>query len=714
MRFSPPIFLNAQSQKQETSTTEVVSESPVIHVSEEMFSGIENWLALEHEEIPLDQFLLSKGMPEAEVELIKKQHLAGLKSQSNTTKYKSGGGQLQQGCACNAIMPTSLTQRWHSSPYQPFDRGYDPGSLGSFEATERSWRNDGLATDFYIRAESNNRFAIRNTTQNGAASMKIINLCSNVAFLRDDLCNCDKFIEYDGEFRNHIDTKIDAKINTLFPSRSRVAFHSAYMVYKSEKGNPIGLNPVKAEIIDTASWKVSGHRQWSIDWSKVADAHVALMDVAINVLDTNFDDAISSYSDFYDNLDSVIQVDFQNGTFNNSYVRPFTGWDTLKANMPMYFYGVHAYSGVVETSGRERNNSQINYHSIFYWAFNIASSQQGYDIGGEPMGNYTNCCNEDLAVWDLHNSLVNNDLNGAVEDMAVNMQDAINFSALSGYFDFQNTSKGPSILDNGFVNIRDNQSIYRESNKGQAYTLDKCGCETFLTDREYPDGSVVLDFLKPQVNIQPQKLCPGETPVLYINNADEINLSGGCDQIEIVVSLSGQGQVFSTFASGSNVNINLSLAGTYTISFIDRCTGCQVSSQMVLEECKPKSDSALDCLWDHLNLFPSPVPKNNEEININACLLECTDDPTDTTGIAAHHSQFFPATLEIRDLQGNLVFGPQTNVLPSSSYNWQTNCYEQIIDLTQQPTTIPFPSGMYAVIVNFANGNSKSRLIRLQ
>jgi hypothetical protein len=450
---------------------------------------------------------------------------------------------------------------------------------------------------------------------------------------------------------------------------------------------------------------------WTIDWSQVADAGVNLLEAVVNVVDSNYADVPGNFSDFFDNLDSVVDTHIMNGDYNSFNVRPFSGWDTLKANIPQYFVGAHAYSGVVETSGRKENNAQIEYRSAFYWTFKVANTNQGYNIDGIPQGSFSQCCNEDLAIWDFHNAVQSTALNGGIEDMANNMEESLNFTLLGGkYFNFQNTSHGPSLLQDGFINIRDNESLYASSSSGRAYTLSQCGCESFLTQRETLGGELILDFLTPNLSLEPDRLCPGNTPQLRILNASALEISDTCD-LEIKISHETQGLMRTFVANGSNISLNLNIPGVYTVSYVNSCTGCVVSSQIELKECI--ENEQLECIWNKFNIFPNPLSVNWENLTIKACLEDCLDDPSDTVALAQLHNQYFPVTFTIRNIQGNLTFGPQQNVLQSASLN-NFNCYEEIIDLTDASLgNFPFPAGLYLVIIQFANGQSKTRMLRI-
>ena len=678
-----------------------------------MFNGIESWLSLENEDVPLDQYLLNEGLPENEVQLFREQHLAGLQG-PGSARYKSGGSQQQQGCACNAIMPTSLVLRNNSSPSGNDNRKTPPTwLLGKFKAHNYYWASEGLSTDFRSEVNSHITHSEKIHKQNGGASVRITNLCTNDAYFRDDLCNCDKFVEYDGEFRNNIENDLDHNSGTLNGSKAQYAFKAAYLLYKSEY-NPdgLGLTPSKSEILDSAYWKVAGHQEWSIDWNKAADAYINLLEAAVNVIDTNFADIPGNLSDFFSNFLSIANSSIENSQNSSSYSRPFTGVDTLKANVPHYFVALHSFSSHVATQDGGKNLARIKYKSAFYWTFRVANSDQGFNIQGEPVGNYSDCCNEDWAVWDFHNTL-NSDLSGGILQMASNMYANLHNSAFSqGPFFFDNTSYGPSIIQNGYVDIMNNENLYLNSSTGEAYSLDQCLCETFLILREDPEtGIISTNVLTPKLNLTPDILCPGNSPTLYINNAEDLNTSG-CE-IDIRVTHETAGLIYSTAATGINLQVNLTVPGVYTVSYIDNCTGCMVSRQINLRPCVTSQE--LSCIWDYFNIFPNPLPPNYEELNLGACLANCLEDPTDITALSQLHSQYFPATLEIRNSAGALVYGPQTNVLSSGTLNQQNNCYEEIISLnsTTLAPSFPFPSGIYVLIVNFANGGTKHRYISI-
>lgn len=105
-------FLAAQLEHQAGLQTKTVFQNPIIHVSEELFVEIENWLAQESEDLPLDHFLISRGIAREEVQLFKDQHLSALAENLSATNYKNSF--KQGGCVCNAIMPSGSFAKYNN------------------------------------------------------------------------------------------------------------------------------------------------------------------------------------------------------------------------------------------------------------------------------------------------------------------------------------------------------------------------------------------------------------------------------------------------------------------------------------------------------------------------------------------------------------------------------------------------------------------------
>jgi hypothetical protein len=704
-----PPFLRAQEQQQVTAIKDVNSDSPVIRVSETMFDAIENWLAPEYAEIPLDKYLLEEGLPEKDVQFFKEQHLAGLNQQSSA-KYKSGGAQ-SGGCACNTIIPDGSIRTFNApegEDYEWRDKEYEGFLDGKWWRTGKAYYNHGLSTDFWLRAMSEDMLSTIAGNQMGSARARFMNLCSSDEYLRDDLCNCDKIINYEGEYRNNIQANLDAKMQTMFPSKSRYYFRANYLLGKAEH-NPGGLaNAAKHELIDSARFEASGEQQWSVDYSKIGGALTNAISAYNYLIDTSkVGYPADDLGQFVSNLFTAFKYSSSGSNITEDYIRPFIGSDTLKANVPLYFIGAHSYSGVTETSGRPRNNAQVRYRSAFYWTFEIENSDQGYDIQGNPVGRFSRCCNEDFALWDLHNRVGTIDL--GFQQMANRMQQAIKKKSNGYPFRWDANTDGVT-MPNQFITHLNDEPYFLTSQMGSAYTIGNCGCESLQEQIVDPEtGEVYNTILIPKISVEPQSLCLGETPTLTIHNADRLPKEL-CDRMEVIVKLEGHGVIFSQFAASITGSINLSLpfAGTYTIIFKDGCTACVTTASIEVFDCGP--DAQAQCIWNNLISFPVPISTHDEYLNLRTCLNSCLDNSTDSSSIFNLHAQFFPATATLFDMNSNIVV-PTKSVLTTSTYNSSNRCFEDFLDLRNAIPSHPLPAGTYVLRVILANGDTFTRPI---
>jgi len=680
--------------------------SAFVEVPDKIFSGIEDWLTLSNKDLALDQHLINLGVNSEDIEYFKLSFFKPLNSSDKNSPRSSNSIQ----CNCKAIVPTGiLPQPQNSSPNQKF-KHHNPGpSSGIFsykwKAYEKRWQNHGLSSDFFIRTWSHDLYSALNEKQAGSAVFRIINLCTDQAFLRDDLCNCDKFIEYDGEFRNQINTELDYKRGTLYPSSSRYAFKSTYFLYKAEH-NP--NKPKNSEILDSKNWEAAGTMDWGIDWTKLGDDVGDALAVVEKIIDTNYAPLPSHLSSFIKNISAAPKVSINNPWANHTEVEAFTGWDTLKANIPMYFVAAHGYSGIVETKGRADNNAQIRYRSAFYWSFKIANSEAGYDIDGDYRGIFSRCCNEDVVFWDLHNDLLSGDLNGGIPQMASNMQYNLNRSLLGAKaFNFEASSYGSSILTNGFLDFRAQIDHFSKTNKGTAYTVSQCGCETFTQRRQDPQsGELIPSFIYPEIRLEPNHVCPGHKPSLDLLNISALP-SSGCP-IQVTVSHEKNGVIYNSIANGSNLRYALITPGVYTVTYTDSCSNCAVSSQIELLECV-EANNQLNCIWNKSNTYPNPIPLNYDgPLNIEVCLADCLEDSDDLDAMLSMHSSYFPASFEILDLQGNSLYR-NPSILKLSSLN-SNNCFSETIDLNQI-ANFPLPAGVYMQKITFATGEVRTKIL---
>jgi hypothetical protein len=235
----------------------------------------------------------------------------------------------------------------------------------------------------------------------------------------------------------------------------------------------------------------------------------------------------------------------------------------------------------------------------------------------------------------------------------------------------------------------------------------------FNKQREDPNTGVVnREVLEPKIIIEPGFIGPpADNPTLHLNNLDEMReLESGCD-LEVVIRHESGTIIYQSDVLSSVSELTLYLKGVYTVSYVDPCTGCSMSSQIEVLDCPGNGSGSAqtDCIMANLSTFPTPFENNFENLTLRACLDNCAETSAAQQSLYAQH---FPVTLEILTFQGApvTVLGPISNLLQGTTLNPINGCYEEIIDLTAS-TAFPFSPGAYILKITFANGAVGTRIV---
>lgn len=563
------------------------------------------------------------------------------------------------------------------------------------------WNNDGVGFDIHNRVETNKKRYDKSLNQEGSGEFQILNLCINSVGYRDDLCNCDKDIFYKGAYSNFVQTASDFNTNTLWnESGMSLALTNAYYIYTAEL-DVNSTNFLSFDSISNGLWSYSLAQNTNIDLSQLGDA-VGALGSALFSNDAGISGIFSSLGEFAGSIDSVRTVNDTNSNFQFTYVRPFNDVIKLRANIPRVFRVFNTVALTNKTTGKKRNNSETWFKSIFYWSFKIPTNENGFDINGNIHSQFEpECCNEFTGFWQFHGKEFEGALNNEGDLMKTAAQNFLNYHPTGGApieWDQSRYSNDPNLLISpGFVDLTNNSALLFP--KGGVYTVSRCNCETFLRIIEDPiTGTQSVDFLNPDFNLPFDELCQGSPVTLWINNIEELDES--CQVAEL--RLDGN-----LIFSGITSTVDLTATGTYTLSFVDTCTGCSVSRQFTVNPCPPIDDD-FDCIKSQMSVFPVPLEGDNNDLNFKICLEECADTSS-IQNVNNWASIYFPAQVTITDLNNNAIIGPVTIFDPVSVDN--DFCLSDIIDLTASPQW-PFPSNStFVVAIQLNNGQLFTRTI---
>ena len=693
--------LSQKSDSQENTYT-IDADEPIITVSDQLYHEIGQWLR-STDGVSIIEYLENSEANKDEVSEFLDQ--LGLED-DNPIKNKSAAQQALD-CQCNSIMPNGdFDKKTSAPPLDTFTQNHWGFLNSKFWHKWVTYDNDGLGFALDVKVESNaknNKSFDVTLSQEGSSTMRITNLCTDGLGNRDDECNCDKDILYKGGYANNILTNSD--FNTSRTSGMKLALGNGYYVYSTEDNIP-GTGSASFDTIDRGVWAFSLEQSATINFSTLGIALTHLANFAFDE-DTDLAGRFGHLGSFISTLDTIRHIDDTNSNFNYSHVRDFDGAVKLRANVPRNFRAFGTLFSLNETEGRKANLSETNFRSIFNWNFYIPSSKATYNFAGDTNNGVPSegCCNESVGMWEFHGKTFDTDMNFVGQQFKSSAEHFLNYDLSSGQavsWSQSRYSSDPNLFAGGFVNLQGNDAM--QFPKGQLYTVDRCNCESFLTYDVNPyTGETSINFLNPDLTLPPNVLCPGETAELFINNINE--LEEPCQTMEIRLN----NQVISDAMVS---NFNISATGNYEVSFVDTCTGCRVSTAFTITPCSSGNDDA-DCIRDHFSLFPNPVFVNSmPELVMQACLSSCAD----TTSMAAVNSwasNYFPASVTIRDIStGTIIYGPTNHfspVLVNSNF-----CLQEQFPASTVSSWSSWINSNVVVTIQLLNGDSFSKIIQLK
>jgi len=672
-------------------------DDPIVLVSDTLYREILMWLKGEGQ-VSIIDFLAQTEI--SGVQVSRFLNRLGLQQQVQS-KGKVLSGQSSE-CQCSSIMPHGIFDKKTSDvSLDTFTQSHWGFLGGQFWHKWVTYNNDGLGFAIDVKVESNaakNKSYDVTLSQEGSSTVRITNLCTDGLGYRNDLCNCDKDIIYNGGYANKITTASDFATNKN--SGMRLALGNGYYVYSGEV-NLAGTGTAAFDTIDQGVWAFSLEQGTEINFSTIGNALTHLANYAFQ--DTNIATRYGYIGSFISTLDTIRHINDTNSNFNYSHVRDFTGALKLRANVPRIFKAFATINTLNETEGKKKNLSETYFRSIFNWNFYIPSTKASYTFAGIQNPDPSEaCCSENVGLWEFHGKTFDTDMNFVGQQFKVWAENLFNYDLMGApiLWSQSRLSSDPNLLQGGYINLQGNPAM--QFPEGHLYTVDRCNCESFLVqDTNHFTGVVGLDFMDVKLTFPPAELCPDETAQLYINNSNQ--LLEPCQVMEI--RLNNQ-----LIFSGITNNFTISATGNYEVSYVDTCTGCRVSKSFTVSRCSTGSEDA-DCIRDHFSIFPNPVFVDNPELMMQACLSSCAD----TVSMAAVNnwaSNFFPASITIRDMSGSIFYGPTTHFSPVTVGS--DFCLQDLIPSSAVSSWSNYINTNAILTVQLLSGDSFSKIIQIK